>query len=177
MIKSIILSIVLLLCKSAVVFADNSPTQDELKALYLFNFSYFVTFPEQCQQSCNFTICTSSESDVTGYLETVTKGEKLEGKPIIVHAITESEQLIFPTCQILFVNKNDEQYLYSILESLKNKPVLTVSDIEDFTAKGGMIGFDFLKRRLTPVVNNSLANRHKLKLDSKLLSISRVVQE
>jgi hypothetical protein len=166
-----------LLFSTLPVHADTSVAEDKLKALYLFNFSYFVKFPEQCEQDCDeFTICsTGSFSQVTEHLNKIISGEKVDGKPIKLKVFNDYEH-VYPACQILFINSNDEKHLYSIIEAVKDKPTLTVSDIKNFTAKGGMVGFDYAKNRLIPVINNDLAQQQQLKISSKLLNIAREVK-
>lgn len=54
-------------------------------------------------------------------------------------------------------------------------PVLTVGDLDQFAAKGGMIGLVMQSNRVRFEVNLQSAERAGLKINSKLLSLAIVV--
>jgi hypothetical protein len=65
----------------------------------------------------------------------------------------------------------------SILEQLKGISILTVSDIPGFCQGGGMIDFELLDQKVRFEVNPGAAERARLKVSSKLLSVAKIVRE
>jgi hypothetical protein len=62
-----------------------------------------------------------------------------------------------------------------ILGSLQGFSVLTVSDIDGFAEEGGVIQFVIEEDRVRFVINLEAASRAKLKINSKLLALARVI--
>ena len=79
-------------------------------------------------------------------------------------------------CHILFISEPEKNRLRSILAELKQSPVLTVSDIENFAQHGGMIALVKAEQQVRFEIN-SIALRHAgLAISSKLLELARVVR-
>jgi hypothetical protein len=78
---------------------------------------------------------------------------------------------------VLFVGRSELAHLPRILQQIRGTGVLTVSDIEDFARKGGIVGFFNQGGRVRLEINAVLARQAGLKLSAKLLEISRIVGE
>jgi hypothetical protein len=60
---------------------------------------------------------------------------------------------------------------------LNAAPILTVSDIEDFTDRGGVVAFYLDRKKVRFAVNPTSARRRGLKLSSQLLRLGRITTE
>jgi hypothetical protein len=79
-------------------------------------------------------------------------------------------------CHILFISESEKNRLRSILTELKQSPVLTVSDIENFAQHGGMIALVKAQQQVRFEIN-PIALRHAgLAISSKLLELAKVVR-
>ena len=78
-------------------------------------------------------------------------------------------------CHILFVSRQEQRHVDAILDSLKGRSVLTVSDAEGFAARGGMIRFVTDHNRIRLRINLEAARAANLKLSSKLLRPAQIV--
>jgi hypothetical protein len=76
------------------------------------------------------------------------------------------------SCRILFISASEESQLKEILATLDKKSVLTVSDISQFTRRGGMIQFVIDANRVRFEVNVTTAQRAGLTLSSQLLKVA-----
>jgi hypothetical protein len=54
-------------------------------------------------------------------------------------------------------------------------PILTVGDVDDFAAQGGIIELDVQNNRIKLLVNLQAANQAQLRVSSKLLRKSQIV--
>jgi len=81
-------------------------------------------------------------------------------------------------CHVLFFHATKGHNYHDFLELVRDSNVLTVGDMKDFTAKGGIIGFVVEKGKVRFEINLTTARRAKLKISSKLLRLAkRVIEE
>jgi YfiR/HmsC-like len=168
-----------LLCGCAVwalsSLACAAPTPPELEAVFLFNFSQFVDWPPQAFADANAPIVIGVlGSDPFGAtLDEVVRGETVKGRALIVRRFRSIEELT--DCQILFVSRSERARLEPILQALKGRSVLTVSDLEDFAQEGGVICFVLVESKIRLRVNLGAARAAGLTLSSKLLRPAQIV--
>jgi hypothetical protein len=148
----------------------------QLKAAYLYNFAKFVEWPADAFAGPNapLRICVLGQDPFAGDLEQITAGKTVNGRTIQVDHVPEVSQA--RTCHIVFISsaKNDE--IRRTLEGLRGASVLTVGDAKDFVALGGIINLVLEDSRIRFEVNLKAAERERLKISAKLLSLARLVQ-
>ena len=156
--------------------AQSAPVSEyEVKAAFLYNFVRFVEWPRQAfaDSSTPVRICVLGGNLLGPALDRIERGKSIAGRSII------STQLRSPTeafaCHVLFVSRSDSETLKQILQRTRGLPVLTVGENDDFIALGGIINFVLDQDRVRFEINLSAAERHHLKLSSKLLAVARVV--
>ncbi len=162
---------------SGPVSAEPALSENELKALYLFNFSFFVQWPDSCTSNseCDaFNFCATSSNEVTTKLNSLIANESFGSQP--VNLLISPKPEVYSKCHVFYIDQSNEYQLHTLLDQLRPLPILTVSDIEHFIVKGGMIGFTRTQKRIVPSINNSLAVEHGLKISSKLLKIAHEVR-
>lgn len=151
-------------------------TEYDLKAAYLYNFSKFVSWPENAfeTENSNFEITVIGDSPITDVLFKAFKGRKIEGRRITISVVYTVEDL--ETSHLLFVSKDMESELSSILTKLSNAPTLLVGDvIEGFCRSGGIINFTKKSSKYRFEINNQSAIKSNIKISSKLLSLARII--
>jgi len=72
-------------------------------------------------------------------LETTIAGESINGKRVLMKRVAKPQDSV--GCRILFISSSQQTRLKEILAELDNASVLTVSDMPEFTRRGGMIQF------------------------------------
>jgi hypothetical protein len=75
----------------------------------------------------------------------------------------------------VFVSASERGRLPEILSALGSKSVLTVSEVEEFAARGGVINFVLVDNRVRFEINPGAAKRSGLKISSELLRLGRIV--
>jgi hypothetical protein len=82
----------------------------------------------------------------------------------------------FRQSQLIFIGLTEKKHLGPILSSVKGAGVLTVSDVENFSSSGGMIGFVFDVDRIRFEINLDPAVDSHISISSKLLSLASAVK-
>ena len=152
-----------------------APTTSEVEAVFLFNFSQFVDWPAQAfpQPDSPIVIGVLGSDPFDGTLDDVVRGELVKGRPLVVRRFQHVEQLT--DCHILFISRSERPRLEPIVQMLKGRSILTVSDLDEFASQGGVIGFVLLDNKIRLRVNLQAAKDAGLTLSSKLLRPAQIV--
>jgi hypothetical protein len=169
-----VMLVMLLSCVPAFSMADeDQATEYKVKAAFLYNFSRFITWPERASRDDGkFNLCVLG-SDPFGKLLDALAGKSVQEDSLEVKRLGSLEQA--QACQVVFVSQTGTSNLEHIMSALKDLPVLTVSDVEGFTDKGGIIQFMLVGNKVRFNINIDAANHAGLTISSKLLSLATVV--
>jgi hypothetical protein len=153
----------------------SGPTENEVKSAYLYNFGKFVEWPAKATSVGDFfTICILGDDTFGSTLETTIAGESINGRKISVKRVTKLPDAV--DCRILFISSSQQNRLKEILAELGNASVLTVSDMPEFTRRGGMIQFVVEGNRVRFEVNITATQHPGLTLSSELLKVATTVR-
>ena len=159
-----------LLGPSCLPAQQSNPSEYEVKAAYVYDFGKFVTWPANGTAAREFTICVLGVDPFGTTLDATTAGETINGKKIAINRIAKPQEAV--SCHILFISSSEESQLKEILATLDKTSVLTVSDISQFTRRGGMIQFVVAANKVRFEVNVTSAERTGLILSSQLLKVA-----
>jgi hypothetical protein len=148
------------------------PTEYEVKATYLYNFSRLVEWPAEGPQARgdSFAICVLGEDPFGGALKTTVAQETVAGKSVVMKQVPAARDAV--SCGVLFISSSEDKRLKEILSSLGTASVLTVSDLPKFTQRGGMVQFVLEDNKVRFEVNSAIAQRAGLTLSSELLKVA-----
>jgi hypothetical protein len=156
--------------------AQAAPDEYEVKAAYILNFARFVEWPSDVlPASSPITIAIVGNDPFAGTLETLLRAKSANGHPIRVRYLRWND--ILTQSQIIFISAAEEPHLPEILRYVGHASVLTVSDIDRFSLRGGVIEFRMIGNRVRFDINRTPALESQLTISSKLLSVARVVHE
>ena len=157
--------------------AQDSHSEYQVKAAYLFNFLKFVEWPEGAfaDPLAPIVIGIVGDDPFEDALPQVVVGKTVQGRDLVIRKYRVGEDL--RTSHILFISASEKRRLPQLLAGLRGSNVLTVADFEGFLEEGGMIQLFSENNRVRFAINVDAAVRAKLKLSSKLLSLARVVGE
>lgn len=150
----------------------NSIEEHEIKALFLFNFANFVSWPQEAIQdeASPIVYCVTGQNPLTQALEELLKGEIIKGHPLKFQLLTN--QASADDCHVLFIHTEQLEEHRALLSQLTGRPVLTVSDRRGFTESLGMVALLRENSRIRPAINLHAVERAGLKISSKLLRLS-----
>lgn len=168
------LIVLLALCASSLVFANPAP-EYRVKAAFLFNFSQFVSWPAHAFSSATAPIVIAVlGSDPFGSdLDAIVNGEHVGSHPLIVRRYRDVSEV--DGCHILFIDRSESAQLPQIVQALRGRDVLTVSDIEGSAQNGVMIDLVTESNHIHMQINVAAAQASGLTISSQLLRPAHIV--
>ena len=152
------------------------PSEYEVKAAYLYQFTKFIEWPADASGNAGPTmsVCILGKSPFGGAISSIA-GMKVRNRFVVVSGINRVEER--KECDILFVCASERSRLNQILSSTASHPVLTISDIKHFASAGGMIGFVSVGEKVRFEINQQAMQRSNLRVSAKLLKLATEVFE
>ena len=155
--------------------AQQKPSEYQVEAAYLSNFGRFVEWPTNpTAPAHSFTICVLGHDPFGPILDATVSGETIGSKSVVARRISSAEDSA--NCQILFLSSSESARVTKILESLDKVAVLTVSDIPEFSQRGGMVQFVREGSRVRFEVNLTATQKAGLSPSSELLKVATNVR-
>lgn len=147
-----------------------------LKAVCLYNFTQFIRWPDlhDLHRSDPIIIGVVGHSPIEGAIEELQiLLQKSNKKNIsVVHHGTYSDGVDLSGSHLLFISSSEKKNMRSIITSLKDAPVLTVSDADGFLEAGGMISLVLQKNKVRWEINRKTIDLAGLHISAKLLQLA-----
>lgn len=149
-----------------------TPSEYEVKATYLYNFARFTEWPAKDAGASDnsFAVCVLGRDPFGSTLDKILAGEAIGGKQMVHRRISSAQDA--GNCRIVFISTSEKSGLKETLAVLEKMSVLTVSDIPDFSIRGGMIEFVVERDKVRFAVNLQTAGEAGLMLSSELLKVA-----
>lgn len=169
---AIIVSGAALLGAACPALQASRPTEYEVEAAYLYDFSLFVQWPpaDGRDKQGGFEVCVLGADPFGRVLDTILAGQMAAVRNVFARRITAPEQAA--GCRILFISSSEDTILKEVLASMSSTSVLTVSDMPHFVDRGGMIEFVSAKSRIRFKINLAAAQKAHLVLSSQLVKLA-----
>ncbi len=151
------------------------PSEYQVKAVFLFNFTQFVEWPAQAFASANapFVIGILGKDPFGSQIDNVVRNESVDKHPLVIERYRTLDEM--RDCNILFIEEEQTGELQHILAALKGRSVLTVTDSEGGDQQGVMIYLVTQKNRIRLRINVAAAKSSNLIISSKLLRPAEIV--
>lgn len=155
--------------------AGAPPNEYAVKAAFLYNFAKFVQWPDGAFATGDAPVVIGVlGSDPFGaLLEDTTRSESVDGRAIVIRRLDWNDDLT--QTHILFVSPSEQRRLPQLIDRLRGSSVLTVGEDDEFVRHGGMIRFRTENYRIRFAINVRSAERARLKISSKLLSLATII--
>ena len=156
--------------------AQPSADEYQVKAAYILNFARFVEWPSKVlAPSAPIFIAVVGDDPFPGGLDSLLKGKVANGHPIRLRHQHWDEAL--NQNDIVFISASEEPHLPQILRFLATQSVLTISDIDRFSLRGGIIELVMVGNRVRFDIDRRPAEAARLQISSRLLNVARAVHE
>ena len=164
-----------MICK-ATAYAEDRSLEYKVKAVYLYNFTKFVSWPEATLPGDTpaLNICVLGKNPFGSLLEPITH-IKAQDRNITIEHIEDIHALEKKNCPILFISASEQDAVAELLQKTGQMHILTVSDIDGFARHGGIIGFVVKENKVRLEINLSAARQAGLTISAKLLEIATVI--
>ena len=147
----------------------------QLKAVFLFNFAQFVEWPAGTftGEQAPLVIGILGSDPFRTALDDTVRNELVGQRPLMVQRYKRVEDI--DSYHILFISKSEAGQLERVVDYLKNRSILTVSDIDNSARHGVMIRFLTEKKKIRLRINPGAAKAAGLTLSSKLLRPAEII--
>jgi hypothetical protein len=152
--------------------ASLAPSTDEMKAQFVYNFIRFVDWPEGAfaGESEALRVAIIGGDPFNGWLD-----RTLAGKVVNKHHIVISRALeppVAPLPHVAVIDRSQDAHLAGVLAAYCRTPVLTLSDIDRFASRGGVIGLVVDGDVVHFGVNRTAAEEARLRVPAQLLYLA-----
>jgi hypothetical protein len=162
---------------AAALLQTGTAPEYQVKAVFLFNFAQFVDWPAPpppvSDSGAPLVIGILGEDPFGSFLDATVRGERVRARPFALKRYQRVEDI--DSCDILYISRSEAKRVPTILARLKDRPILTVSDVDRFAERGGMIRLVTDRGRIRLEVNLEAAQGARLTLSSKLLRVATIV--
>ncbi len=147
-----------------------------IKAAFLYNFAKFTVWPTGAFADAKtpLRLCVLGDDPFDGALAAL-EGRTVKNRPIVTSRPASAQSL--GQCHLLFVSASESKRLGTIIESLRGMPVLVIGDTPYFANSGGTIRLKIVGNKVRFEINVGAAQHAKLKIDSRLLKLGRIVDK
>ncbi|WLI91346.1 YfiR family protein [Massilia sp. R2A-15] len=156
--------------------ADVANLERNVKAAFLVKFLGYVDFPENAAPTAGepLVIGVLGDDAVAEELSRITAGRGMNGRQVAVRKLRQGEAP--GKLHLLFIGDDDAAGIERALASVRQQPVLTVTETGRNLRLDSVINFRVIDERVRFEVSLEAAEKSNLKLSSRLLAVAYKVQ-
>ncbi len=153
-------------------YPQSSGDEYRVKAAFLFHFAQLVDWPPQALRDGDrsLSLCIFEDEPHREELESTIEGKTVRGHVLHVKHIRKEQDI--QGCHILFLGQDESKHSPTLLTGLRNIPILTIGETDNFSRAGGMIRFHVEDNRIRFDINLEAAETARLKISSRLLLLA-----
>jgi hypothetical protein len=155
--------------------AATSPVDEyRVKAAFVYNIARFVDWPSAAfgDAGSPVVVCVLGVDPFGSALDEALQGRTVRGRPVTIRR----SQDLAAGCHVVFIAVSEKKRVEDIIDRLGSTPVLSISEVDRFTHRGGMIGLTMEGSYVRFDVNASAANRVNLTMSGRLLALASSVR-
>lgn len=150
--------------------------EQQVKAAFLYNFSRFVTWPDRGSPDSQNPVqyCILGTNQVDQLLESTVAGKRDKRKIIDLKRLNNLSEI--DGCELVYIADNSNIPLQDIFTAVKDRAIVTVSNMADFAENGGMISLSQKNKRIHVTINIDVVKESNLKISSKVKRLSTIIK-
>jgi hypothetical protein len=146
-----------------------------VKAAFLYKFLGYAEFPAAAfsDAAAPIVIGIVGADELAAELARVVAGRTVNQRPVVVKLLREGEAA--SGVHLLFVGGEDGARVKTVLKAINPEPMLVVTEAETGLQHGSVINFKIVEQRVRFDVSLESADKHGIKLSSRLLTVANQV--
>jgi len=148
---------------------------NNLKATYIYNIVNYITKQGTTHNKKTFNICTQNRINLYTSLQKF-ENTTIQNKNIHIYNITKDIGYI-NYCNMIILPKLSDKKLKSIIQKARQENIITLSDIPNCATKGVMIYLKDASYKITFEMNLKELRKADIKISSRLLKLSKIVEK
>ena len=153
------------------VVAGEPTKEDKVKAAIVYKITKFITWPQKNQ---TLTLCIIGDGEVNYELQKINRKFSMGRRLSVTHKTHTAP--LDKLCELVYIHNTDNKTTQLVVQKLKGLPVLTISDVDQFAEKGGIVGLYRSGSRIRFAINRGSAKKAELSISSQLLSLAKIVE-
>jgi hypothetical protein len=155
--------------------AQGSAEEYQVKAAFLFHFAQLVEWPPGALDASDqfINLCIFDDEPHRRELQNTIEGKPIGARVLRVRVLDQRQNI--QGCNILFLSSDESRRQAAVLRSVRDLPVLTVGETDDFISDGGMIHFHLDGDKIRFDINTNGADSSHLRISSRLLLLATSV--
>lgn len=146
--------------------------EETIKAGLVYNFLKYTAWPEHSGDKRALRVCLYGGAPLNGNLDLL-QGKMAQQSTINILKINNVAEMA--SCNLVFINRNKQASLPEILRFLGGKPVLTISDMDQFADRGGMVEMTMEDQHVALYINKGALDHAGLNIQDRLLKLAKQV--
>lgn len=148
-----------------------------VKAAFLYKFLMYTEFPASAfaDPAAPLVIGVAGADDMARDLMRLVAGRTVNRRPVVVRALRENDSS--DGLHLLFVGGSDAGRLARLARPGQGAPLLVVTEAENGLQYGSVINFRIVAERVRFDVSLDAADKNKIKLSSRLLTVANHVHK
>jgi uncharacterized protein DUF4154 len=174
------LSLIFLLALFSIFCTDETKAEDTdkerlVKAVMISKLPLFIRRDAKSTRQDNDTLtyCVISESFLVKPLQIVLDRGKQNSELLTLD--TAGLEKTIGKCELLLVGETDDKELENIFQIASRHHVLTVSEVDRFAHRGGMVGLSLHEGKVKVEINNQRLREAGIVVSAKLLELAQMV--
>jgi hypothetical protein len=106
-------------------------------------------------------------------LDEMVGGDQIKGRPLVVRRFQRLEDV--RRCHVLFISASEAMQMTDIVQRLRGRSILTVSNAADSDTRGSVVRFATESNRIKLRIDMQAARAAHLEISSKLLRAAEIV--
>jgi hypothetical protein len=149
----------------------------QLKATFVFNFAQFSEWPPERFEDTSSPIVIGilGHDPFGGFIDELVGNATIAGRAVQIRRVASIEEA--NACHVLFIARDKSADLEQILKQLQGNAVLTVSDMNDFTTRGGTIGLFVKDNKMKFEINMTAYKNSNVVISSRVLRLAKLCCE
>jgi len=149
----------------------------QVKAAFLYNFARFVDWPPQAFATSDepLMVCVLGEDPFGRALDDVLSGKRIEGRALSVRRISDARRT--KGCHIVFISSLDRKQALAVLAAMNEPGLLTIGESGNAASGDTIISFVLEEGKVRFAIDSAAAERAKLRVSSRLLSLALQVRK
>jgi len=145
-----------------------------IKSVFVYHYAQFVQWPRSSDDTQDIRLCLVGGGEVVVHLQKLHQKVMTNQRKLSVIVISPTE--LPESCQMMYLGVGRSDEYLEILQRLRGKPLLTISDQEDFARQGGIIEMFVRDDKVRMKINLERARSVGLKLSSKFLRLAEILE-
>ena len=162
---------VITICDATTARADDEK-EYLVKAAMIYNFIKTVQWPDErsIAKLPKIDICVLGDSLMAGASGVF---KKASSSQLSIELVEENSlKNIALHCHVVFISASEEGRISEIINALRSSPVLTISDMDRFIDRGGMIGFVNSDKKIKFSFNLKTLKASGLQINPQVLQLA-----